>query len=69
MKDVSTLKAILTAQGGLSLWEVRAALNGTRDSVQQALFWMAAHKEIVFGSRDQGLCVELARGTRRGVRT
>jgi hypothetical protein len=69
VRNASTIRNILASQGDLSLWEVRAILSQIRDSVQKTLLWMAARNEIVYGLKDQGLCVTLAEAARGGEKT
>ena len=40
IRNASTIRSILASQGDLSLWEVRAILSESRDSVQRALLWI-----------------------------
>ncbi len=61
-ESASRIKAVLLAQGSLNLWEARAILNESRDTIFQALLWMASRKEIVYCLKDQELYVTLARG-------
>ena len=55
----SRIRNSLNARGSLTLWEVRAILNESRDNAFQVLFWMASRKEIAYRLQDRRLCVTL----------
>jgi len=63
----SRIRSSLAARGSLTLWEVRAILNESRDTAQQVLLWMASRKEIAYRCGEKELAVTLARAAEGGL--
>ncbi len=61
----SRIRRTLDSHGSLTLWEVKAILNETRDATLQILFWMASRNEITCRPTDKELSVILSSAGRQ----